>query len=185
MNGPEEIVKRISDEVVAAMARARVPPLTDGEILVGRRYMLNGKPPPRVVFVPSPGDFAAKDVNRSSSSDENKGSRAARSLVTEFVTFEVHVFGPAMPPESKLGFTVTHALAREVIRSALTTYAGLCTIGPTDWPGQRTDDSQLVAGSHEYVFRLAIATPVQDTAFGYAAEDVAFVPVLKLNGEAA
>ena len=53
-----QIVSAINDDVVAKLATAGYPALTDGQILIGRQHIAEGSAPPRIVFIPRVSKFA-------------------------------------------------------------------------------------------------------------------------------
>lgn len=59
MAGITALVTAISNDVVAKIAAAGLPPLTDGQIVIGKSKGPENSAPPRVVFIPTSFRFAA------------------------------------------------------------------------------------------------------------------------------
>lgn len=167
MPGIVDLVSFISDDVIARLDAAGYPPLVDGQILLGRQHLLEQSAPPRIVFVPVRSVFGARDTyNRSrvasSPSTEQRLQYAQRALHSEVVTFEVHVWGAAEPPDPDDDFDATQALYHVVIQSLRANITGGYELGDGDWTDQHPDAAQLQKLGHEFVFEVSIGTPVLD-----------------------
>lgn len=165
MPGIVALVSAISDNVVAALSTAGYPALTDGKVLLGAQHVYEQSSPPRVVFIPRGSKFQPKAVyNRSNvsgfPSDEWQLQLLERSIGTDAITFEVHVWGAATTPDPDNDFDSTQILAHQVIRSIHDLIPGSYTLSDGIWADQRPSQGQLVKFGHEYVFGLTVGTPI-------------------------
>lgn len=137
----------------------------DGRILLGRQHVFEQSSPPRVVFVPRRSNFGPKDVfNRSQVSGfpsaEMTRQIRQRSLRTDQVAFEVHVWGASVPPDPDQNFDFAQVLYQQVIRSAHLLNPGNYELQDGTWADQDEGETQLVVDGHHFVFGLALGTPV-------------------------
>jgi len=151
---------------------------TDGKALLGRQHIFELSYAPRVVFVPRGTGWGPKSVYSASRvagypSDEVRRQNQQRSIRTDEVQLEVHVWGVANPPDPNLDFDETQALYQQVVRSAHALMPGTYELGPGTWPDQDEGASQQVKAGHEFVFGLSMGTPVLDKLLPYAPADVA------------
>ena len=182
------IVSAISTDVVAALALAGYPALTDGAILVGRQHQFEQSAPPRILFVPVRSKFAAKDVyNRSPVatmtpySAEARQQIAQRSILTEMLTFEVRCWGTATPSDPDLDFDITQAYYQQVIISTHLLSAGTYTVEGGEWTDSKFSSGQLIRDGREFVFALTFGTPILDKLLPFANPIVASNPTTKLQ----
>lgn len=54
------LVQAVSDDVVAALAAAKYPPLVDGAILLGRQHQFEQSAPPRIIMTPVKSRFSPR-----------------------------------------------------------------------------------------------------------------------------
>jgi hypothetical protein len=180
------LVTAISNEVVAALAAAGYPPLTDGKILLGRQHQIEQSAPPRIIFTPKGSTFGAKDVYGRSNvvgypSAEVRSQWAQRSVLTDFVTFEVRCWGCHVPPDPDLDFDVTQALYQQVIMSTHLLAAGTYTATPGAWQDSTFQSSQLFRDGREFVFGLTFGTPLLDKLLPFAPGAVAAQPTTNMQ----
>lgn len=159
---------------------------TDGRILLGREHIYEQSAPPRVVFVPTVGKFAGKDVYNASltagyPSAEVRRQNQLRSIRAEHTLFEVHVWGAAVTPDPADDFDATQVLYHQVIRTAQVIAAGTYELSDGRWMDQDANASQLVKSGHEFVFGLALGTPVLDRLIPYAPSNVAPDPTTQMS----
>ena len=140
----------------------------DGRALLGQQHVAEGSAPPRVVFVPTDSDWTVRDAATSRPttgvprSAEQLRQAQQRSIRTEVVTFRVHVWGQATPPDPDADFDVTQVLYQQVVRSAQSLADGQFDLTPGTWTDQAPGTTQLVKLGHEFVFGLTLQTPVLD-----------------------
>lgn len=170
MPGIVQIVSAISTQVVAALAAASYAPLTDGKILLGRKYQSEETTPPRIIFIPMKSKFGPKSVSNASTiagnqpySAEARAQIRQRAIATEFVNFEVRCWGVAPgASDEDADMDFTQALYHAVILSTHLIAAGSFTIDGGDWVDARQGTTQHVHLGREFVFGLTFATPVLD-----------------------
>jgi hypothetical protein len=174
MPGIVEIVDAISDDVIAALAAAGLPPLVDGEILIGPQHLAEQSAAPRIVFVPVQPKWTPKTIyNRSPAatmgqSDEERLQRQNRSILTEQTNFEVHVWGVSDPPDPDGNYDATQILYQQVIRSVHLLAAGSYALSGGQWNHTKT----LVTGfGLEFVFAIGFSTPIPDKILEYLPSD--------------
>lgn len=175
MPGIVALVGAISDHVVAALSAASAPPLTDGKILVGREHIAEASSPPRVVFIPTTGKYGPKSVASAmtvAATNERRLEKAQRSIASETVGFEVHVWGAAANDDPAEHYDATQALAQQVIRSVHELTTGVYALSDGRWTDGSNGGSNLIARGREYVFGISIATPILVEALIYAPSDV-------------
>lgn len=141
--------------------------LTDGRIQIGKFQMHTMSAPPRIVFVPTGSSFGPRSVsNRSNVSTnmtiEQKLQTQARSLGTEYVKFNVYVWGQGNPDDYETDFDVVQVLYQQVIRSAYLMSTGNVTFGEGTFLEMESDTSQLAKDGRAYTFDLTIGTPIID-----------------------
>ena len=168
------IVNAISTSVVSALAAANYPALTDGQILIGRQHIFEQSAPPRVVFIPLTSTFGPRGMRSASNvatnpTNEQMAQWKQRSIATETLRFEVHVWGVDYPNADPEGgdFDATQALYQQVIASTHLITVGSYRVFNGVWTDQQSAATQLVKTGHEFVFGLEFETPVLDTPLGY------------------
>lgn len=184
MPGIRAIVTAISNDLVAALAAANATPLVDGAILIGRQHIAEASSPPRVVFIPVSSTYGPPKPSSSwsnAAASEIRLQIQQRSILTETVTFEVHVWGRDANDDQDLNYDATQALAQQVIRSAHYLTAGNYAIGNGRWTDGANGGSNLIAFGREYVFTIALQTPILDAAYVYAPSDVAPAKTTRLD----
>lgn len=165
-----QVVSRISDAVVAALAEAGAPPLTAGRILLGRQHVAENIAAPRIIFIPVSGRYDAKSVSSASTSgaaNERRIESQHRALRTERVAFEVRVWGVAPGDDRDLDFDYTQDLAQEVIRCVHALSAGRYDLADGKWTDGTATSGELVTYGREYVFGIALETPITGALLPY------------------
>jgi hypothetical protein len=157
---------------------------TDGRILLGRQHSYEASSPPRVVFIPLRTTWKPKAVYNASRasgfpSAEFTRQLHQRSIRTDEVLFEVHVWGADSPPDPDIDFNITQVLYQQIVQSAHLLMPGTYELENGQWQDQQADASQLIKEGHLFVFGLAIGTPVLDKAL--ARVPVPIVPVATTN----
>ncbi len=152
-----EIFAAINADVVASLAAAEFPPLTDGRILWGRSAQFGQSAPPRIIMTLLGSDFAAPDVADRGDAAERRALNAQRSIANEDLNFEVRCWGASSPPDPIDDIDVTRALYHAVRQALMRLAPGAYTIEAS---GKFTDatfaGSQIVRNGREYVFGLTI-----------------------------
>lgn len=167
MPGIVALRNAISSDVVASLAAANYPPLTDSKILLGRQYQYEQSAPPRIIFTPVKSDFPAKDVyNRSSVggggySAEQLAQNRNPSILTDMLTFEVRCWGADPSGDPDIDFDYTQALYQQVIRTCDKLARGTYTITGGSWTDAKFSSAQLIRDGREFVFNLTFGTPIQ------------------------
>jgi hypothetical protein len=172
-------VQAISDQVVSDLSDASLPPLTDGQILIGREHVFEASAPPRIVFVPVYIDRLPKSVTSSRSPSTRTESRTEwlqRGLGTKEFRFEVHVWGQAVTPDPVDDFDATILLGELVERTAHLLFPGCVSAKGGPWADQTANASQLNKAGHELVFELRILKPLDDV-FADGSAKLEYVPI--------
>jgi hypothetical protein len=99
---------------------------------------------------------------------EQRSQLLTRSIATELVTFIVHCWGVAQPPDPNGDFDATQVLYQQVIQSTHRLAAGRYEVGPLQWVDAQPGATQLDVYGHAVDFTLTLATPVLDTALTLA-----------------
>lgn len=187
MPGIVALVAAISADVVAKLAAAGYPALTDGEILLGRQEQFAQSAPPRIIFTPARSSFPAKDVyNRSLLSLMNPYSTEAlaqiaqRAIRSDNLTFEVRCWGSADPPDPANDFDITQAYYQQVIASVHSLCPGAFSVENGTWTDSTYTSAQLFRDGREFVFGLTFYTPVLDQLLEFAPSNVAPNPTTEL-----
>lgn len=167
MPGFGALVAAISADVVTRLGALSVV-LTDGGILIGRQWLASQSAPPRIVFVPTRSRF---DMGRDSYGVDVQAKRSQwlqRSIGSEFVHFDVHVWGAATPPDPNGGdFDATQVLYQALYQSLWDIAQSSFTMTEGTWVDQAPGESQLQKLGHEFVFDLEIGTPILDVELEY------------------
>ncbi len=155
----------ISSHVVASLAAANLPALTDNKILLGRQYQMEHSAPPRIVFVPIRGDFPMKDeADRSQIQQGYTAEQLLRgqntSIRTEKLTFEVRCWGVSSNNDPDYDYDYTQALYHQIIRTCEEIAKGAYSASGGDWTDSTYNAGQLVRDGREFVFKLTFDTPV-------------------------
>ncbi len=149
---------------------------TDGQILLGRQHIFEQSAPPRIVFIPRSSGFGPKSVASrmtAGAAEEIARQQAQRSIGTDKKTFEVHVWGAAAAPDPDDDFDATEVLYQQVLRTCHLIASGIYDFGDGQWADQQPSASQNLKAGHEFVFTVALATPVLDKLLPRAPSDVA------------
>ena len=165
MPGIVTLINSISADVVAARALSALPALTDGKILIGKQHVFEASSPPRVVFVPLGSVFSPRSVagrGTQMGTAERQAEYAQRSIATDTVHFEVHVWGQAAVPDPDNDWDATQLLYQQVIASTYLTCVGCCVFKNGTWTDSTAKGTALMNAGREYVFSVEIATPVLD-----------------------
>lgn len=164
MPGIKGLVSLISDNVVANLALAGYPALTEGKILLGRQYQAEQSSPPRIVFIPTGSAFSMKDVYNSSRGTAYTAEQLAQnlnpSIQTDSITFEVRCWGVSPNQDPDDDFDYTQALYQQVIRSVDELTRGSFACGSGTWTDSKEGAGQLNRDGREFVFGLTFSTPV-------------------------
>jgi hypothetical protein len=151
--------------------------LTDGRILLGRQHVYEQSAPPRLVFIPRSSEFGPKAVYSRSNvvgapSDEQLLQAQQRSIATDKKVFEVHAWGAGQSSDPDEDFDETEVLYQQVCRSVHLCLPGSYSLGGGQWSDQMPTATQMAKDGHEFVFSVALATPILDRALSYAPSDV-------------
>lgn len=173
------IISEISNDVVAALAAASYPPLTDGAIVVGTAAEFEQGDAPRIIFDPSPGSKFHSPEYYSADQDftgERRVQNALRTIVGEDVMFAVHCWGVSPTGSIVDDYDVTRALYHTVRAVLQKRLPGEHEIDAT---GKYRTGTNLVRRGRWYTFGVTIFTPVltgllpYDRAKAYAPDTVA------------
>ncbi len=91
-----------------------------------------------------------------------------RSIQTEWVQFEVHVWNVASPADANNDFDEAQLLYRQVIASTHLLAPGVYGLSPGRWIDSAPNSTQIDLFGHLYVFGLEFATPLTDAPLGFA-----------------
>lgn len=166
-----EFVKAVSAQVTELLAEQGLPQLSDGIVQLGKRWLDDSLPMPRVVFVPRSLDHGAPNVVAVMTQDR-RGHGIQRPLWSRETTFDVHVFAASAAPDVWTEFDAVEFLADTVIDAVHHLAAGMYSVGSGSWPDQ-DPPIQMPPQTHWMVFALTISIPVVDLPTGPA---LAYVP---------
>lgn len=161
MPGIKALVQYVSDDVVARLRAAGYQVPTDWRILLGSQHLSEQSAPPRIVFVPVGSDFPPRspaDMRQAPQpSAETKLQIALRSIRTDAVTFEVHCWGQAEPPDVEGGdHDATQVLYHTIMQSVQEIASGLWSAKKGSWDLT----TQVNKAGEHFSFELQIHTPV-------------------------
>ncbi len=148
------------------------PGLTDGSILMGReRADYAQSAPPRIVMIPTKIRFGARfgSIAAATRTQDRTAQIQRRSVRTDFVTFEIQVWGAALPPNPALDFDATRAIYQCLDAAVHDLLAGNYDLIDGDWTDQKGGATQFLKSGHLATFGLAIGTPITDTPYPLAA----------------
>lgn len=189
------LVQALSTDVVARLAAAGLPPLTQeidgspGAIRMGPQYVAEQSSPPRIVMIPKSFDFLnERDVVQTYQKGKSiDNTQTPRAIAMQWKEFEVQCWGcnftdqvtPA--PDPALDYDAAQILAEIVWQAAQGIAAGV-------WRTQKgtvNTDPTLIRVGYVITFDLALYTPIPDTTLSYAPPTVK--PVLTteiiINGQ--
>lgn len=171
------IVGLISSELVKLLADRNMPALTLGRIVLGSEKTYENVAPPYILFVPDTSDFAQSgypqvggtaNVATIRSSPERMAQLAARALMQESLSFRIHVWGQADPPDSELDYDATRDLYHALIKVIHDTSVATFTLTKGTWAANNADsNTQMIVAGREMVFGAVWRTPVLDTGFAF------------------
>lgn len=168
------IVAAISSDVVAKLAAASYPPLTDGKILVGRAEQYAQSAPSRIIFTPMGSKFAQRDIySKATALDaaERKRQAVQRAIAQEAFNFEVRCWGAAVPVapfDPCDDFDVTRALYHQIRATVHDVAPGSYLLDEAGkWTDATFDSSQVIRYGREFVFGLTFFTPVLESLLPY------------------
>jgi hypothetical protein len=157
-------------------------PLVGGSVLIGREHVFEQSAPPRIVAIPVRSKWGPKGAaSHTPGTIEKRIQVAQRSIRTENVVLEVHVWGQATPPDPRNDFDATRALSHQLIQSVHLLTAGNYELLDGAWADQVATATQQIKAGHEHVFGISIATPVLDAALPYAPTYVTAVTTTELQ----
>lgn len=169
-----EIIRDISDDVVAKLAAAGYPPLCPlqdgsvGRILVGTAANYEQVSPPRIIFEPMGSKFGvAEYASASATLDtlERRNQAALRTIAAEDIEFNVRCWGAAGTGDPVDDYDVTRALYHQVRASLQSRLPGAFSIESS---GKFTVSSNINRDGREYVFGVTFLTPVMGDLVPYA-----------------
>lgn len=164
MPGIVALRNALSSDVVASLAAASYPPLTDGQILLGRQYQMELSAPPRIIFIPTKSAFPAKDVYNRSPIAGNTAEQLIQnknpSILSDNISFEVRCWGVSTDNNPDTDFDMTQALYQQVIRTCDKLARGTYLVSGGDWTDAKYTAGQLIRDGREFVFTLTFGTPI-------------------------
>ena len=166
-----EFVKAVSAQVTELLAEQGLPQLSEGIVHLGKRYLDDGLPMPRVVFVPRSLDHGPPDVI-ALQTQSRRDQGIQRPLWSRETTFDVHCFAASAAPDVWTEYDAAEYLADTVIDAVHHLAAGMYSVGAGGWPDQ-DPPLEMPPQTHHMVFALTIAIPVVDQPTGPA---LAYVP---------
>ena len=166
------LVSAISDTVVANLASAGYPALTDGAILLGRQHQSEQSSPPRIIFVPLGSTWGPRSPSSPSNvqagggyTNDQRAIAAQRPVLSEMQRFEVRCWGAADTGNVDDDIAFTQALYQAVILAVHLRAVGSCDLEhgqAGQWVQANIKNTQLSVSGQEFVFTLGIAVPVLD-----------------------
>lgn len=162
------VLAAIGAKVLEAIASQSLPMLSDFKVQVGKRFLDDALPTPRIVLVPTDGDCEAASVSASAKTYPSTVDDAAyrswllqKPLYNEWETIEAHVFTPASSPDDATELDLPHVLAQTVRWAA----REVLSPGGVRQQGGRWDpdpQTQLTPQSHHKVVTFAVGLPLRD-----------------------
>jgi hypothetical protein len=165
------LVAAISNDLVAALALAGLPPLADGKIVLGRQRIMEQSAPPRVIFVPLKSKFGPRSFSTAAPINGNPTAELVtqwqeRSIATDAVTFEAHCWGVSnvalAETDPDADFDATQVLYQALILSVHKLAVGRYKLLDGEWLDQAPSATQHVKYGHWYKFGIQLETPVLD-----------------------
>ena len=104
-----------------------------------------------------------------------------RSLLTDFVQFEVQCWNAASPNDPDYDFDAAQLLYQQVIASTHLLAPGIYTVTNGQWLDSVPNSTQLDLYGHVYRFMLELATPLTDAPLQFAPVGVQPVSTLSLQ----
>jgi hypothetical protein len=196
MPGIGAVINYLATDVNSRLTTAGYAPLNgqttgDGVILIGRQHVAEQSAPPRIVVVPMASTFGPRDTynrnqtaNFGSPSQEQLLQWAQRSIHTEILHLEIHVWGAANPPDPEGGdFDATQVYYQCLIQSVRANITGGYTLEPGIWVDQDPKMAQLMKFGHEFVFGINIHTPILDMLLSYAPSGTVLSTTVEYGGD--
>lgn len=174
-----QVVSAISDDVVARLAVANLPPLWTGKIEIGPQHHPTWEhgSPPRIVFIPtgctwkvvSPAD---RNVTSPSNAEHHR-MLASRTIWQETKLFTVHVWGVTfvngqLRPNSDTDWDFAEAMYQIVMQSLFVLAPGRHRISPGVWVDSLPNSGKVGTIGREMMFKVEIDTPVLDATLGFS-----------------
>jgi hypothetical protein len=145
-------------EVTSNGAIRRVLP-----VIAGSGYLTS----PTVTITDSTGTSATAVANLGPTA-EVLAQMQQRSLMTEFVQFEVQVWGANNPSDYNADFDLTQAIYHEVLASSHRLAPGQIVVSGGVWVDSLPTSQQMDLLGHLFKFQVEFATPVLDTQLALA-----------------
>lgn len=164
-------IQGISQSVNDTLADLGLPALTDGGVMLGKRYLDDGLPPPRVIFVRRAFMHGPPDSTAPPRAERTKGIQ--RALWTRTSTFDVHVIADATAGDAAVEYDLAEAIADSVILATHKVACGCYQLGDGRDVDEEDGPMQVPATTHHMVFALAVDIPVTDSP---VAPSLAYVP---------
>lgn len=170
MGAIADVIAAIEEEVIAALAAASYPPLSDGEILVGTAALFEQSAAPRIIFEPVGSSFGTAEYASASATldtPERQRQNAMRTIAAEDMFFNVRCWGAAVPgPTVKPvdDYDVTRALYHAV-RAAL--HKRMPGAYKVEESGKYPASSNIIRSGREFVFGVTFLTPVLESLLPY------------------
>lgn len=175
MGALASIISAISDDVVAALADASYPPLTQdqsgnaGAILVGPEAAFEQTSPPRIIFEPKGSKFVTAEWASNSATLttlERQNQTKLRTIGGEDITFDVKVWGAAGTGRAVDDYDVTRAIYHQIRASLHKLIPGAYEIEES---GKFVTESNIVRDGMQFVFGVTLLTPILDALLPYDA----------------
>lgn len=169
-----QLVRYLSDELVAGLAAAGWPPLRPlldgkpGRIILGDPHKFDQFMPPRVIFTPSGSAFSGRASSRGPVPVANNASKpdaesalaiAARAILTDRMAFDVRAWGVASDKDvdpDGMDYEYTQAIVHQLLASCQKLASGVYNAGTAKW---EPVEHQGRVG-RQLVFTLTVDAPV-------------------------
>jgi hypothetical protein len=156
-----QIISAISAVVVANLAAAGYPALTDGGIVIGTAAEFEQGDAPRIIFDPSPGSkFQAPEWYSASAmihTAERERQIATRTIAGDNVSFSVHCWGAGLDGTIVDDYDVTRALYHAVRAAVHAVAPGAYQIEDS---GKYRTGTNIVRRGRWFTFNLTLYTPI-------------------------
>jgi hypothetical protein len=153
------LIEAISSAITDGLDQQGIPQLANMRVELGKRFLDDALPTPRIVFVPKGIRHEAAE-SATPTVAEYRAGLIQKAFLTRWTTYEVHVFGAASSPDGATEYDLTEFLLDTVLWQLDQIARGSVLTGGGEWDPE--GESQFTPQTHHAVVAVEIATPVLD-----------------------
>lgn len=165
-----QVVTAISNLFLQTSPNFGLPPLTEGAILFGREFVDQTGAPPRIVFVPTIGQYGPPSMNPTGTGVADRNRLRSRMLWREITNFEVHIWG--YDPENPTLKQASVQIVQQMTRALLICCFSLTSIDIQpkrfEWVSQAQDAITREGHGEYFVMMLELHAPITDHSVNFA-----------------